>query len=134
MIKITSRWFPQSPYGRVMAFDQAKFSFRPCTGTGKFMSYLLGAGCTWQQVFFARAGTVRFAPDQPGLSQGDPADSPASRSLRLVPTADRLGKQGCYPVPAGVWVLLAPLFRCPVFWYVCMFSIGLTLLREAFNT
>ena len=132
MIKITSRWFPHSSYGRVMAFISLSFLFGDALAR-KFMSYLLGAGCTWQQVFFACAGTMFvlllinlvFLKETP-RQIGEP--EPASRSDSI------FGEQGNDPVPAGVWALLAPLFRCRVFWYVCMLSLGLTLLREAFNT
>ncbi len=132
MIKITSRWFPHSSYGRVMAFISLSFLFGDALAR-KFMSYLLGAGCTWQQVFFACAGTMFvlllinlvFLKETP-RQIGEP--EPASRCDSI------FGEQGNDPVPAGVWALLVPLFRCWVFWYVCMLSLGLTLLRETFNT
>jgi len=132
MIKITSRWFPHSSYGRVMAFISLSFLFGDALAR-KFMSYLLGAGCTWQQIFFACAGTMFvlllinlvFLKETP-RQIGEP--EPASRSDGI------FGEQGNDPVPAGVWALLAPLFRRRVFWYVCMLSLGLTLLRETFNT
>ena len=60
------------------------------------------------------------------LQIGEP--EPASHADSL------FGEQGNDPVPAGIWALLAPLFRRRVFWYVCMLSLGLTLLRETFNT
>jgi len=132
MIKITSRWFPHGSYGRVMAFISLSFLFGDALAR-KFMGYLLGAGCTWQQVFFACAGTMSvllvtnmiFLKETP-RQIGEP--EPASHSDSL------FGEQGNEPVPAGVWALLAPLFRRRVFWYVCMLSLGLTLLRETFNT
>ena len=132
MIKITSRWFPPSSYGRVMAFISLSFLFGDALAR-KFMSYLLAAGCTWQQVFFACAGTmfVLFVINLSFLKEspreiGEPEPSSHSDSL--------FGEQGNDPVPAGVRALLAPLFRRRVFWYVCMLSLGLTLLRETFNT
>ena len=132
MIKITSRWFPHGSYGRVMAFISLSFLFGDALAR-KFMGYLLAAGCTWQQVFYACAGTMFvllvinmiFLKETP-LQVGEP--EPASHSDSL------FGEQGNEPVPAGVWALLAPLFRRRVFWYVCMLSLGLTLLRETFNT
>ena len=104
MIKITSRWFPHSSYGRVMAFISLSFLFGDALAR-KFMSYLLGAGCTWQQVFFACAGTMFvlllinlvFLKETP-RQIGEP--EPASRSDSI------FGEQGNDPVPAGVWALL----------------------------
>jgi OPA family glycerol-3-phosphate transporter-like MFS transporter len=44
------------------------------------------------------------------------------------------GERGSDPVPPGVWALMAPLLGRRVFWCVCILSLGLTLLRETFNT
>ncbi len=132
MIKITSRWFPHGSYGRVMAFISLSFLFGDALAR-KFMGYLLGAGCSWQQVFFACAATMfvllvinaiflKETPRQIG------EEEPVSHADSL------FGEQGNEPVPSGVWALLMPLFRRRVFWYVCMLSLGLTLLRETFNT
>jgi OPA family glycerol-3-phosphate transporter-like MFS transporter len=132
MIKVTSRWFPHGSYGRVMAFISLSFLFGDALAR-KFMGYLLAAGCTWQQVYFVCAGTLfvllvinlAFLKESP-REIGEP--EPASHSDSL------FGEQGNDPVPPGLWALLKPLFRRRVFWYVCMLSLGLTLLRETFNT
>ena len=58
MIKITSRWFPHTSYGRVMGIISLSFLFGDALAR-KFMSCLLDAGFSWQQVFFACAGTLR---------------------------------------------------------------------------
>ncbi len=132
MIKITSRWFPHGSYGRVMAFISLSFLFGDALAR-KFMGYLLGLGYSWQQVFFACAATMfvllvinmillKETPRQIG------EEEPVSHADSL------FGEQGNEPVPPGVWALLRPLFRRRVFWYVCMLSLGLTLLRETFNT
>jgi OPA family glycerol-3-phosphate transporter-like MFS transporter len=65
---------------------------------------------------------LKETPQQIGESE------PASHSDSL------FGEQGNEPVPPGLRALLVPLFRRRVFWYVCMLSLGLTLLRETFNT
>ena len=132
MIKITSRWFPHGSYGRVMAFISLSFLFGDALAR-KFMGYLLEARCSWQQVFFACAATMFvllvintiFLKETP-LQIGE--EEPISHADSL------FGEQGNEPVPSGVWALLAPLFRRRVFWYVCILSLGLTLLRETFNT
>jgi OPA family glycerol-3-phosphate transporter-like MFS transporter len=132
MIKITSRWFPHSSYGRVMALISLSFLFGDALSR-KFMSTLLGMGCSWQQVFFACAATLlgllvlnhvwlKESPAQ--ISEPEPPSHP-----------DNLfGKRGAEPVPPGVRALLAPLVSRRVFWLVCILSLGLTLLRETFNT
>ncbi len=132
MIKITSRWFPHNAYGRVMAFISLSFLFGDALAR-KFMGFLLASGCTWHQVFFACAAVMcglllasavflKESPSQIG------APEPESHDDSL------FGEQGNEPVPAGIRTLLEPLLRRKVFWYVCLLSLGLTLLRETFNT
>ena len=58
MIKITLRWFPPQFLWPGHGVHQPEFSVRRWAPARKFMSYLLGAGFTWQQVFFACAGTM----------------------------------------------------------------------------
>lgn len=132
IIKITSRWFPHTSYGRVMAILSLSFLFGDALSR-KFMRLLIEAGFSWRSVFFACAGTLAilavvnasFLKESPAL-----IDEPEPETH-----ADNLfGAQGADPVPPGIRDLLVPLFRRRVFWCICVLSLGLTLLRETFNT
>jgi sugar phosphate permease len=132
MIKITSRWFPYTTYGTVMGFISLSFLFGDALAR-KFMSLLIDAGYSWRQVFLACAGTLGallvinllFLKESPA-SIGEPEPETDPDNL--------FGDRGGDPVPASIRALLAPLFRRRVFWWACLLSLGLTLLRETFNT
>src|SRR5262249_2431468 len=132
MIKITSRWFPHTAYGTVMGFISLSFLFGDALAR-KFMKALIDSGFTWRGVFFACAGTLvvllivnlLFLKETPA-QVGEPEPQADPHNL--------FGAQGGDPVPASVRALLTPLFRRRVFWCVCILSLGLTLLRETFNT
>jgi OPA family glycerol-3-phosphate transporter-like MFS transporter len=132
MIKITSRWFPYSSYGTVMGFISLSFLFGDALAR-KFMRRLIDAGYSWRQVFLTCAGTLAallviniiFLGESPAaIAEPEPEAGP-----------DNLfGGRGGDPVPSSIRTLLTPLLRRRVFWWACLLSLGLTLLRETFNT
>ena len=132
MIKITSRWFPYTSYGTVMGFISLSFLFGDALAR-KFMRLLIDAGYSWRQVFLACAGTLAallavnmvFLKESPAsIAEPEPEAGP-----------DNLfGDRGGDPVPTSITSLLGPLLRRKVFWWACLLSLGLTLLRETFNT
>lgn len=132
MIKITSRWFPYTSYGTVMGFISLSFLFGDALAR-KFMKLLIDAGYSWRQVFLACAGTlavllitsILFLKESPA-SIGEPEPQADPDNL--------FGDRGGDPEPSSLGSLLAPLFRRRVFWWACLLSLGLTLLREALNT
>jgi OPA family glycerol-3-phosphate transporter-like MFS transporter len=132
MIKITSRWFPYTTYGTVMGFISLSFLFGDALAR-KFMRLLIDAGCSWRQVFLACAGTLAallivniiFLKESPA-SIGVPEPDADPDNL--------FGDRGNHPVPSSIGALLVPLLRRRVFWWACLLSLGLTLLRETFNT
>jgi OPA family glycerol-3-phosphate transporter-like MFS transporter len=87
----------------------------------------------WRQVFYA-AGLGLFAlvilnwlwlkesPLDLGLAE------PQANPLNV------FGARGEEPRPASLRELLVPLFSSPQFLVVCLLSLGLTLMRETFNT
>jgi OPA family glycerol-3-phosphate transporter-like MFS transporter len=132
MIKITSRWFPYTSYGTVMGFISLSFLFGDALAR-KLMKLLIDAGYSWREVFLACAGTLAallvmnflFLKESPAsIAEPEPKADPANL----------FGERGGDPEPSSVASLLAPLFRRRIFWWACLLSLGLTLLRETFNT
>lgn len=132
MIKITSRWFGYTRYGSVMGVISLSYLFGDAAARA-FMGRLLHLGLGWRSVFFVAAGVLaaifvlnvwllRESPKQLGLPE--PETNPENV----------FGYEGADPNPTGVGDLLKPLLRSPAFWLVCLLSLGLTLLRETFNT
>ncbi len=133
MIKITSRWFSFSTYGTVMGIISLSFLFGDAAARA-FMGWLIGqVGLGWQGVFGVAAGVlavlwvvnaalIRESPGELGLPE--PATNPANL----------FGKLGEDPHPESAGELWSTLARSPAFWAVCLLSLGLTFLRETFNT
>jgi OPA family glycerol-3-phosphate transporter-like MFS transporter len=132
MVKIAGRWFSYSSYGTVMAIISLSFLFGDAAAR-EFMSRLIEWGCGWQGVFFAAAGTLfvlflvnlfllRETPQD--IGEVEPQTNPQNL----------FGNQGEQPAPANLRALLRPFLTSPAFWFVCLLSLGLTLVRETFLT
>jgi OPA family glycerol-3-phosphate transporter-like MFS transporter len=134
MIKITSRWFSYSRYGTVAGIISLSFLFGDAVDRW-FMGKLISAGLSWRAVFWVAAGVlgglwalsvifVRESPADWNLPETESQPNPANL----------FGAQGGDPHATAFWPILATLVRSSAFWVVCFLSLGLTLLRETFNT
>ena len=132
MVKITSRWFSYSSYGAVMGAISLSYLFGDAAAR-QFMGIMIGHGLGWRTVFQVAAGTlfVIFILNLLLLKESRKeigVEEPTINPLNL------FGAEGDQPTPSGLKDLLGPLFRSPVFWVVCLLSLGTTLVRETFNT
>jgi OPA family glycerol-3-phosphate transporter-like MFS transporter len=132
MVKIASRWFPYSAYGSVMALVSLSFLFGDAAARG-FMGLLIAQGLAWRGVFVVAACALAglFVASLVLLHE-----SPRRIGLAEPPTSpgNLFGAGGDDPRPPGLRALLAPILRSRAFWWVCALSLGLTLIRETFNT
>ncbi len=132
MIKITSRWFSFSSYGRVMGIISLSFLFGDALARA-FMGWLITEmGLSWQGVFWVAAGVlavlfitnaalIRESPGELGLPEPE------------VNPDNLFGALGDVARPESARSLWATLASSQAFWLVCLLSLGLTLLRETFN-
>lgn len=133
MVKITGRWFSYSAYGTAMGVISLSYLFGDAAAR-QFMGLLFKAGLGWREVFWAAAGVLfvlsmlnllwlRESPRKIGHSE------PAANPLNVYgkPCDDETR-------PPDLRSLLVPLVTSREFLVVCMLSLGLTLLRETFNT
>jgi OPA family glycerol-3-phosphate transporter-like MFS transporter len=129
-VKITSRWFPYSSYGRVMGAISLSYLFGDALAR-LAMSALIAQGFGWRGVFrFAAGGLavlfvlnwrlLRESREELGFAppEAHPRNVFGDGEARVVRVAD----------------ILWPLARDRAFWMVCTLSLGCTLLRETFNT
>jgi sugar phosphate permease len=131
MVKISSRWFSYSTYGTVMGLISLSYLFGDAAAR-QFMAILIAHGLGWRGVFFAAAAVLgvllllnlvflRETPQSRGLEE------PEANPLNLFHAA------GDAPRPSHLRTLLKTFAVSPVFWLVCMISVGVTLMRETFN-
>jgi len=131
MVKMTSRWFSHSTYGRVMGYISLSYLFGDFLSR-LFLSKLVDMKISWQQIFFISAAilacilvptymVIRDRPTDRGLPE--PEANPESLFLEK-----ELQKE---QVKFGE--LLKPLLTSFTFWVVCALSFGFTFMRETFN-
>jgi OPA family glycerol-3-phosphate transporter-like MFS transporter len=132
MVKITARWFSYSTYGTVMGILSLSYLFGDAASRA-FMGWLIRGGLGWRGVFVVASAVLlglfvvsawllKEAPDRLGLEE--PEANPSNV----------YGAAGSRPAPPGLAALLVPLVTDPGFLVVCALSLGVTLLRETFNT
>jgi sugar phosphate permease len=130
-VKITSRWFSFSSYGAAMGFISLSYLFGDAAAR-RFMGWLIAHGVGWRGVFFAAAGVMliiflanltllKESPHEIGETE-PPADP-----LNLVDEHKGSAK-------TALKSALMAFLRSRAFWIVCSLSLGMTLLRETFNT
>ena len=131
IVKITSKWFSFASYGTVMGIISLSFLFGDAASR-QFMSALIAHGLGWRGVFWSAGAVlaglllinlflVRESPRDLGLPE--PRANPSNL----------FRDEGERSTPAGVGSLLATFAKSRIFWLVCILSLGLTIVREAFN-
>jgi len=132
VVKVASKWFSFSSYGTAMGAISLSYLFGDALAR-QFMGMLIGRGFDWRSVFWVAASVLfvllalnlwllKESPRQIGEPE------PPANPLNL------FGRRGEEPVPSSLKELLAPLLGSPTFWFVCLLSLGCTLVRETFNT
>lgn len=132
MVKITSRWFSHWDYGTAMGWISLSYLFGDAAAR-TFLAWLLAAGFGWRAVFGIAAGVLSIiciltffllheSPSELGLEE------PEASPTNLFNTEDAAAEE------QGVQGLLATMLRSPAFLFVCVLSLGFTLVRETFNT
>lgn len=132
LVKISSRWFDFSSYGKVMAVLSVSYLVGDAVAR-QIMSAMIAAGFGWRSLFVFAAGFLfvvfainlvflRESRSQLGFSE------PRVNPINVF----RDGESGARPSSVGA--LLQPLLRSRSFWIVCLLSLGTTFVRETFNT
>jgi OPA family glycerol-3-phosphate transporter-like MFS transporter len=134
-VKIASRWFPASAYGTAMGVLSLSFLLGDAAARGA-MGALLARGASWRELFLAAAGALlvilaasAWLLRESPLERGVPEPRASGEDL----FADA-GEDADTAHPHAIGVLLRTLFASRAFRLVCVISLGLTLMRETFNT
>ncbi|MEX0676408.1 MAG: MFS transporter [Pirellulales bacterium] len=133
MVKITGRWFSYSAYGTAMGVVSLSYLFGDAAAR-QFMALLFRAGFGWREMFWAAAGLLFlfFVLNLLWLKESSLAigqSEPAANPLNVYG-----GRPQDQEPPPNLRSLLVPLVTSGEFLVICLLSLGLTLLRETFNT
>src|SRR5580658_5161686 len=131
LVKVTSRWFPYTTYGSVMAVLSLSYLFGDAISRA-IMSLLLAHGFGWRGVFGAGAALLSmlllanliFLRDSPQSYHLPP---PEENPLNLFSDVSAAVTR------TGMVAIFRTLLSSYAFWLVCGLSLGTTLLRETFN-
>lgn len=131
LVKITSNWFPYHRYGTVMGLLSLSYLFGDALAR-LALGGLVNLGVGWRGVFYAAAITLGvIALIDYFLVKASPRDigeaEPGVNPLNLY------GAGGEQARPANLKALLKPFLTSFSFWLVMIMSLGLTMIREAFN-
>jgi sugar phosphate permease len=131
MVKISSRWFSYSEYGAAMGLISLSYLFGDAASR-QFMAFLISHGMGWRGVFLTAAGVLGVLLV---LNLIFLRETPQSRGLPEPPAnpGNLFHEEGDDPHPRNLRQLLRSFAVSPMFWLVCLISIGLTLMRETFN-
>ncbi|MEK7794038.1 MAG: MFS transporter [Candidatus Hydrogenedentota bacterium] len=132
LVKTASRWFPVASLGAVMGILCLSYLFGDFLAR-LFLGKLLDLGLGWRGMYFVAAGTfvaifllntvlLKASPS----AVGEP--EPAANEANL------FGESGDEAAPGNLIELLLPFFRSFSFWLILLMSLGLTIIRETFNT
>lgn len=134
LVKLCSRWFPATRYGAALGIASLSFLFGDAIARAA-MGLLLEHGASWRTLFVgAAAGLLAIATACTLILREAPAERGAPEPP--APTDHLFAAQGRAPSDAAprALELARTLLRSPSFQLLCVVSVGLTLLRETFNT
>ncbi|HKB12527.1 MAG TPA: MFS transporter [Vicinamibacterales bacterium] len=131
LVKVASHWYEPERYGRVMAVLSLGFLFGDAAGRF-WLGWLVAHGAGWRMIFVAAAATLGVIAAGCALVLHE---SPHAVGLSEPPVSPRnvFDADGAASRASSVGDVLTPYLRSPGFWLVCLVSLGLTLVREAFN-
>ncbi len=131
LVKVTSKWFRQDTYGRIMGFASLSYLFGDFVSR-LFLSELVALKVGWREIFIASAGVLALIAIPTWIIV---RENPACRGLvePPKPTVEALDGMGEPEMHPGWSRVLLPLVTNRTFWTVCFLSFGFTFIRETFS-
>lgn len=130
LVKVCSKWFSYSSYGGVMGLLSLSYLVGDAAARNT-MGILVSHGYGWRALFYFAASVAGFCllanvlflrESRTEAGYAEPEENPLNVFASL---EER---------PHGLWQLLRPLVNSRGFLYVCLLSLGCTVVRETFNT
>lgn len=130
LVKVCSKWFHYSSYGAIMGILSLSFLIGDAAAR-RSMGLLLQHGYGWRALFYFAAGVAGctlianlFFLRESRVEAGYPDVTVNPLNL--------FSESGARP--QGFWALVKPLLSSRAFIFVCLLSLGCTIVRETFNT
>jgi sugar phosphate permease len=130
LVKVSSRWFDYSSYGTVMGVLSLSFLVGDAAAR-QSMAVLLRHGFGWRGLFYFAAGVAGFVLAANLLFLRESRAEAGFSEARVNPL-NVFGNSGAKP--ESFRALLRPLLCNRAFIFVCLLSLGTTIVRETFNT
>jgi sugar phosphate permease len=129
LVKVCSKWFHYSSYGTIMGILSLSFLIGDAAAR-RSMGALIQRGYGWHALFYFAAGVagVIFIANLLFLRESRvDAGYPEAETNPLNLFGESETK------PRNVWTLIKPLLSSRAFIFVCLLSLGCTIIRETFN-
>ena len=130
LVKVCSKWFHYSSYGTIMGILSVSFLIGDAAAR-RSMGALIEHGYGWRALFYFAAGVAAFFLlanlfflRESRVEAGYPEVE--ANPLNLFGESEEK--------PRSLWALIKPLLSSRAFLFVCLLSLGCTIVRETFNT
>jgi sugar phosphate permease len=129
LVKVCSKWFGYSSYGAIMGVLSLSFLIGDAAAR-ESMGVLLRHGYGWRGLFYFAAGVAGFMLVANLLFLRESRVEVGYPEAAVNPL-NLFGNSSAKP--QDVWALLRPLLLSRAFVFVCLLSLGCTMVRETFN-
>ena len=130
LVKVCSKWFHYSSYGAIMGILSLSFLIGDAAAR-RSMGLLLQHGYGWRALFYFAAGVAGCTLIANLLFLRESRVETGYPEVQVNPL-NLFGGSGAKP--QSFWALVKPLLSSRAFIFVCLLSLGCTIVRETFNT
>lgn len=129
LVKVSSKWFDYSSYGTIMGVFSVSFLVGDAAAR-QSMAALMRHGVGWRGLFLFAAGVAAVILAANLLFLRESRVEAGFSEARVNPL-NLFGNSESKP--ESFWALLKPLLSNRAFIFVCLLSLGTTIVRETFN-
>jgi sugar phosphate permease len=130
LVKVCSKWFRYSSYGTIMGILSVSFLIGDAAAR-RSMGALIQHGYGWRTLFYFAAAVAAFFLLANLLFLRESRVDVGYPEVEANPL-NLFGESEAKP--QSLWALIKPLLSSRAFLFVCLLSLGCTIVRETFNT
>lgn len=130
LVKVCSKWFHYTSYGTIMGILSLSFLIGDAAAR-RSMGILIQHGYGWRALFYFAAGVAGCTLVANLLFLRESRVEAGYPDVEVNPL-NLFGASAAKP--HSLWALVRPLLASRAFLFVCLLSLGCTIVRETFNT